>query len=319
MMRISIAAAALVVHVALMLALAPLLVGCLRWAEARLMGRIGPPPLQPWHDLRRLALKQPVLAENASWLFRAAPVVAFAATLSAAALVPSFASGMLDVPLADLVAIVGLLALARCTLALAGLDAGTAFGGLGASRTMTVAALAEPAMLLVVFALGLLVGSTNLDAILAALSDGAGLRASLGLALVALVMVGIADCGRLPLASPATRLELTMLQEALGLEYSGWYLALLQWTAALKLLLWLTLIGTILLPFGLASPDSGLPAWLLALPAWGVKVGMLAAGLAIFESAIGGMRWVRAAEFLGVAAALGLLAAVVAFAGQVLT
>jgi formate hydrogenlyase subunit 4 len=314
-----IAAAALVVHLGLMLALAPLLVGCLRWLEARLTGHVGPPPLQPWRDLLRLALKQPVLAGNASWLFRAAPVVAFAATLAAAALVPSFALGMLDAPFADLVAIVGLLALARCTLALAGLDTGTAFGGLGASRVMTVAALAEPTMLLVVFALGLLAGSTNLDSILAALSDGAGLRASLGLALVALVMAGIAECGRLPLASPATRLELAMAHEALGLEYSGWYLALLQGTAALKLLLWLTLIGTILAPFGLANPQAGPSAWLLALPAWGVKVGVLAAGLAMFESAVAGMRLARAAEFLGVAAALGLLAAVVAFAGQVLT
>ena len=248
--------AALLVHVGLMLALAPLLVGFLRWIKARLLGRVGPPVLQPWRDLRRLARKQPVLAENASWLFRAAPAAGFAATLAAAALVPGFALGMATAPLSDLLAIIGLLALARCVLALAALDIGTAFGGIGAAREMTFASFAEPAMLLVVFTLALLVGTTNLDAIATALREAAvGLRVSLGLALVSILAVAIAENGRIPVDNPATHLELTMVHEAMVLEYSARHLALIEGTAALKLLLWMTLIAAVFVPFGTASPS----------------------------------------------------------------
>ncbi len=309
--------AALLVHVGLMLALAPLLVGFLRWIKARLLGRVGPPVLQPWRDLRRLARKQPVLAENASWLFRAAPAAGFAATLAAAALVPGFALGMATAPLSDLLAIIGLLALARCVLALAALDIGTAFGGIGAAREMTFASFAEPAMLLVVFTLALLVGTTNLDAIATALREAAvGLRVSLGLALVSILAVAIAENGRIPVDNPATHLELTMVHEAMVLEYSARHLALIEWTAALKLLLWMTLIAAVFVPFGTASPESGPLVWLLALPAWGLKVGVLAGGLALFETALAKMRVFRVPEFLGVALLLGLLAAVFLFLSQ---
>lgn len=314
-----IGAAALLVHVALMLALAPVLVGAIRWTKARLMGRVGPPVMQPWRDLLRLARKQPVLAENASWLFRAAPSAALAATLAAAALVPGFALGMASAPLADLLAIVGLLGLARCTLALAGADIGTAFGGIGASRAMTFAAFAEPAMLLVVFTLALPAGTTNLDAIATGLREGGLLRLSMGLALVAIVAVAIAENGRAPVGNPTTRLELTMVHEAMALEYSGPHLALIEWTAALKLLLWMTLIATIFVPFGMATPESGLLVWLLALPVWGLKVGVLAVALVLFETAIAGMRTFRVAEFLGLALLLALLAAVLLFASEGIT
>jgi formate hydrogenlyase subunit 4 len=154
-----------VLHIALVLAAAPLLVGYLRRMKARLLGRGGPPLTQPWRDLARLARKQPVMAENASWLFAGAPAASFAATLAAAALVPSFALGMTTAPIADLLVIAGLLTLGRCTLALAGMDIGTAFGGIGASREMTFAVFAEPALLLVIFTLALLAGTTNLDAV----------------------------------------------------------------------------------------------------------------------------------------------------------
>ena len=309
--------ASLVVHLVLALTLAPVLVGFIRWAKARLVGRVGPPVTQPWRDLLRLARKQPVLAENASWLFRAAPATVFAATLAAVALVPGFALGIATAPLADLLAIVGLLALARCTLALAGLDIGTAFGGIGASRAMTFAVFAEPAMLLVIFALALLAGTTNLDAIAVVLRDsGVGPRLSLGLALVAIVVVAIVENGRIPIDNPATQLELTMVREAMALEYSARHLALIEWAAALKLLLWMTLIATIFVPFGMAVPESGPLVWLLALPVWAMKVGVLASVLVLFESAIARMRVFRVPEFLGVAVLLGLLAAVFVFVSQ---
>ena len=309
--------ASLVVHLVLALTLAPVLVGFIRWAKARLVGRVGPPVTQPWRDLLRLARKQPVLAENASWLFRAAPATVFAATLAAVALVPGFALGMATAPLADLLAIVGLLALARCTLALAGLDIGTAFGGIGASRAMTFAVFAEPAMLLVIFALALLAGTTNLDAIAMVLRDsGAEPRVSLGLALVAIMVVAIAENGRIPVDNPATQLELTMVREAMALEYSARHLALIEWAAALKLLLWMTLIATIFVPFGMAAPESGPLVWLLALPVWAMKVGVMASVLVLFESAITRMRVFRVPEFLGVAVLLGLLAVVFAFVSQ---
>ncbi len=303
--------ALLAVHLALLLTLAPVLAGIVRWTKSRLMGRVGAPVFQPWRDLQRLARKQPVLAENASWLFRGAPTIAFAATLAAAALVPGFALGMATAPLADLLAIAGLLALARCTLALAGLDTGTAVGGLGASREMSFAAFAEPAMLLVIFTLALLAGSTNLDAIAGALREGtAGPLFPLGLALLAMLAVAIAGNGRAPIDNRAALAETGMVHAALALAYSGRHLALIEATAALKLLLWLTLIAAIFLPFGTATPESGLLVWLLALPVWGLKLGGLAMALALFEAGVAGMRVFRVPELLGLAVLLGVLAAV---------
>ena len=307
----------LAAHVALMLALAPVLVGFIRRVKARALGRVGPPVMQPWRDLRRRARKQPVLAANASWLFAAAPAAGFAATLAAAALVPGFALGMATASLADLIVIAGLLTLARCVLALAALDTGTAFGGIGASRDMTFATFAEPAMMLVIFTLALMLGTTNLDAIALVLRDATvGLRVSLGLALVAIVAVAIAETGRIPVDNPATHLELTMVHEAMVLEYSGRHLALIEWAAALRLLLWMTLIAAIFAPFGIATPQSGPLGWLLAVPLWMAKVGVTATVLALFESAIAKMRVFRVPEFLGIAVLLGLLAAVFLFVSQ---
>jgi formate hydrogenlyase subunit 4 len=309
--------ATLFVHTALMLAAAPVLTGCLRWLEARLVGRAGPSPLQPWRDLMRLARKHPVVALEASWLFRAAPAAAFAATLAAAALVPGFALGMASGPLADLLVIIGLLAGARAALALAALDAGTAFGGLGASRAVTFAVFAEPAMLMVIFALALLAGTTNLDAMAAALREGGpGLGVPLGLALLATVAIALAETGRHPLAGPATRIELAMVHQAMALEYSGFHLALVEWTAALRLLVWLTLIATLFVPAGQAAPSSGVLGWLLALPLWAAKIAVLATALGLVEAGTARMRLVRVPGLLGVALLLALLAAAFVFAGQ---
>lgn len=303
-----------ILHTALMLAAAPLLVGFVRRIKARLLGRAGPAVLQPWRDLIRLARKQPVLAENASDLFRAAPVASFAAIAAAALLVPSFALGMLLGPLSDLILIAGLLTLARCALALAGMDIGTAFGGIGSSREMTFATFAEPALLLVIFTLALLAGTTNLDAIATLLREGTlGLRVSLGLALVAAIMVALAENARIPVDNPATHLEVTMVHEAMALEYSGRDLALIEGGAALKLLLWLTLIGTVFLPFGAAPPGANPLLWILGLATWAAKVLVLGTGLAVIETAIAKMRVFRVPEFLGIAVLLGLLAAVFLF------
>ena len=301
-------------HTALMLAGAPVLVGAIRVLKARLLGRTGPPILQPWRDLIRLFRKQPVCAENASWLFHAAPAAGFAATAAAAMLIPSFSLAMTSAPIADLIVIVGLLTLARVILALAGMDVGTSFGGIGASREMTYAVFAEPALLLVVFTLALLLGTTNLDLVVTTLREGNyGVRVSLGLALIAIITVAIAENGRIPIDNPATHLELTMVHEAMVLEYSGRYLALIEWTAALKLLVWMTLISSIFLPFSLAT---NVLFWPVGALAWAAKVGALAAGLGIFESAIAKMRVFRVPEFLGIAVLLGLLAAVFLFVSQ---
>jgi formate hydrogenlyase subunit 4 len=303
-----------ILHAALLLAAGPLVVGLIRRIKARLVGRVGPPVLQPYRELLRLARKQPVLAENASLLFRAAPLASFAATAAAAALVPSFALGMATAPVADLLVIAGLLTMARVALALAAMDVGTAFGGIGASREMSFAAFAEPALVLVFLTLMLLAGSTNLDLIAGLLRDGSlGLRVSLGLALVSTLAVAVAENGRIPVDNPASHLELGMVHEAMVLEYGGPDLALIEATAALRLLLWFTLIATIFIPFGIAPAGAGPVAWAIGLAAWLAKMLGLALALAVFETSLAKMRVFRVPEFLGIAVLLGLLAAVFLF------
>lgn len=292
----------LLLHAALVLAAAPVLAGLLGLARARLLGRSGPPVLQPWRDLVRLARKQPVLAEDASWLFAALPGVCVAATLAAALLVPSFALGMATAPLADLLVIAGLLALARCALALAGLDTGTAAGGMGASRATLFAAHAEPVLLLVFLLLALLAGTTNLDAVAAALREGGqGLRLPLGLALLATCAVALAGTGA---------------QDTLALEYSGRHLALVEYAAALRLLLWLSLIAAMFLPFGLAPAGAGPVAWIVGLLAWAGKLGGLCAGLLLLEAGAAGLRVLDVPRLLGAALLLALLAALLLFVSQ---
>src|SRR5712672_3689991 len=249
-----------------MLLLAPLLTGVVRKIKARLLLRRGPPLVQPYRDLVRLMRKEVVLADNASWLFRVNPYLIFAATWVAASLVPTFRTGLLFSWSADLIAIVALLGSARFFLALAGLDVGTSFGGIGASREVMIASLAEPAMLMIMFTLALIAGSTQLSTMAEyMLSPEVGLRVSLGLALLALIMVAIAENARIPVDNPATHLELTMVHEAMVLEYSGRHLALIELTAALKLILYLSLIACLFTPWALAAPDA--PPAVLAIGA----------------------------------------------------
>jgi formate hydrogenlyase subunit 4 len=203
------------VQMALVLLLAPLLTGFVRRVKARLLRRRGPSLLQPYRDLSRLIRKEVVLAEDASWIFRSAPYLIFSATWVAAALVPTFATGLLYSWSADLIAVIAMLGSARFLLALAGLDVGTSFGGIGSSREVMIATLAEPAMLLIAFTVALVAGSTQLSTVAAFMSSPeVGLRVSLGMALIGLVMVAIAENARIPVDNPATHLELTMVHEA---------------------------------------------------------------------------------------------------------
>jgi formate hydrogenlyase subunit 4 len=255
-----------------------------------------------------------VLAENASAVSRVAPYLAAGAALAALSLVPSFARGMAFAPLGDLVLIAGLLALGRVALALAGLDVGTAFGGLGAAREMSFAALAEPALLVAVLSLAILAGTTGIEGIAATFQEGAvGLRVSLLLALIALLAVAMAENARIPVDNPATHLELTMVHEAMILEASGRHLALWEAAAAFRLTLWLALLAAVFLPFGTAPAGFAPLGWVAGLLAWVGKVAVLCLALAAFESAIAKMRVFRVPEFLGVALLVGVLGAILLF------
>jgi formate hydrogenlyase subunit 4 len=302
----------------LVLALAPLLAGVTRKIKARLLRRRGAPVTQPYRDLLKLIRKEAVVAGNASWLFRAAPYLIFATTWVAAALIPTFATGLSFSAAADLIVIVGLLGTARFLLALAGLDVGTSFGGIGSSREMMFASLAEPAMLMVVFTLSLFAGSTQLSSISAyMIGAGAVLSISLALALVALIIVSIAENARIPVDNPATHLELTMVHEAMILEYSGRHLAVIEAAAFLKLLLYLSLIACVFTPWGTATVGAGVLAYAVGLAAYLVKLALLAFLLVLFETAIAKMRVFRVPEFLGVALMLGLLGTILLFVSRI--
>jgi formate hydrogenlyase subunit 4 len=301
----------------LVLLMAPMLTGIVRKMKARLLRRRGPPVLQPYRDLLRLLRKEAVIAENASWLFRSAPYLIFASTWVAAALVPSFATGLLFSWAGDLIAIIALLGSARFFLALAGLDIGTSFGGIGSSREVMIASLAEPAMIMIVFTLALTAGSTQLTTIATYMSSPeVGLRVSLGLALIALIMVAIAENARIPVDNPATHLELTMVHEAMVLEYSGRHLALVELASMLKLLLYVSLIACLFVPWGLASANAGAQAFAIGAIAYGLKLTVAGALLAVFETSIAKMRVFRVPEFLGAALMLGLLGTLLLFVSR---
>src|SRR5262249_6376714 len=245
----------------LVLLLAPLLTGFVRKVKARLLRRRGPPLLQPYRDLVRLMRKDVVLADNASWLFRVIPYLMFAGTWVAASLVPTFGNGLLFSWTADLIAIIALLGSARFFQALAGMDVGTAFGGIGSSREVMIASLAEPAILITVFSVAMIAGSTQLSNVAEFMgSDAVGLRVSLGMAFVALTIVALAENARIPVDNPATHLELTMVHEAMVLEYSGRHLALVDLSSQLKLLLYVSLIACVFLPWGTATADASVGA-----------------------------------------------------------
>ncbi len=306
-------------QMALVIAVAPLLVGIVRKVKSRLTRKQGAPLQQPYRDLIRLMRKDVVLAENASWLFRVVPYLVFGATWVAAALVPTFATGLAFSWSADLIAIVALLGSARFFLALASMDAGTSFGGIGSSREMMIASMAEPAMMLIVFSLALIAGSTQLSTVVQFMaSPDVGLRVSLGMALVALVIVALAENARIPVDNPATHLELTMVHEAMVLEYSGRHLAMIELSSALKLLLYISLISGIFIPWGIADSDAGtgIVAYFSGVVFYLAKLGVAAVILAVFETSIAKMRVFRVPNFVGVALMLALLGTLLLFVSR---
>ena len=291
----------------LIIGMAPLATSLVKKLKARLQNRRGPPLLQGYRNLAKLFEKQPVLASQASWLFRAAPYVIFAATALAAAIMPVMLVATPLTSAADIIALVALLALARFFTALAAMDVGTAFGGMGASREMTFAALTEPALLMSIFVLSMVAHSTNMTAMIdAVLNSGLGLRPSLAFALAALILVTIAETGRIPVDNPATHLELTMVHEAMILEYSGRYLALIEWANQIKLLLFATLLLNLFFPWGMAQTADAV-SLLIAAASWLGKLLVLFGLLALFETWMAKMRIFRVPEYLGLAFLLAIL------------
>ncbi|PYM35791.1 MAG: formate hydrogenlyase [Candidatus Rokuibacteriota bacterium] len=298
----------------LALFLAPGVVGLVRWLKARLQNRRGAPPWQPYRELRKLFQKEVVVSRHASWLFHLAPFVVFASTLAVAVIVPVLAVPLLVDRIGDLLVVVYLLLLGTFFLALAGLDPGSAFGGMGASREVTVAALAEPTLAVAIFALARSAGSTNLGEIAARTTADPLSAVSPGhlLAFAALFIVMLAETGRLPVDNPATHLELTMIHEAMVLEYSGRYLALIEWAAALKFLVFFILLGNLFVPWGLARALT-LEAVMTAVGVFAVKVVVLAVAVAVLETRVAKLRLFRVPELLSASFVLALLAVTSSF------
>lgn len=294
-------------QLALYAALAPLLAGWIRKVKAVLQNRRGAPLLQPYRDLYKLLGKEARVAHTASPLFRAAPYIVFVATWLAAATVPLLATDIPTGLVADIIVLVGLLALARFFLALAGMDVGTAFGGMGASREMLISSLAEPAMLLAVFTLAMTAHTTNLASLIEIqLTGPLVLRPSYLFALGALTLVAVAETGRIPVDNPGTHLELTMVHEAMILEYSGRHLALMEWAAQIKLMLYGALIVNLFFPWGIAQ-GADLAGLGLGLVAVVFKLLALGAALAVAETVLTKMRLFRVPAFINLALLLGLL------------
>ena len=294
-------------HTLLFVAVAPLFAGWVRRIKCYLQNRQPPPWLQPYRDLRRLFSKQIILAHNASVVFRMAPYIVCGTAIMAASVIPFLVVRIPMAAMADAIVLVGVFAFGRFFLALAGLDIGTSFGGMGSSREMIVAALAEPAMLMVVFTLAMLASSTNLSTVITfLLNQDPSLRPSLLFAFLAMVLVGIAETGRIPVDNPATHLELTMLHEAMILEYSGRHLALMDMAAQIKLTIYAVLIANLFFPLGISQTLE--PAALgFAAFAITAKLAILGALLATGETVLAKMRLFRVPTFLAVAFTLALI------------
>jgi len=293
----------------LALLLAPGLVGLIRWLKARLQSRRGAPPWQPYFELKKLFGKEVILSVRSSWIFRVTPFIVFSSTAAVTLLVPMLAVPLPFDPAGDLLLVVYLLLVGTFFLALAGLDPATAFGGMGASREMTVAAIAEPTIALAIFSLAISAGSTNLSKIVTATLTNPGVTISPGhmLAFAALFIVTLAETGRLPVDNPSTHLELTMIHEAMILEYSGRYLALIEWASWLKLTIFALLLSNLFIPWGLAielTPLSVLVALLTLL----LKLAAVAVVIVVLETRIAKLRLFRVPELLGVSFVLALLA-----------
>jgi formate hydrogenlyase subunit 4 len=298
-------------EIAVALALAPLLVGWVNQCRAWLQNKSAPPLLQPYRMLHKLFHKDSVVAEGASPLFRAAPYIVFGCMALACAIVPTLSTELPLSPAADAIALVGLFALARVFISLAAMDIGTSFGTLGARREMLVGFLAEPALLMVLFTASLISHSTSLTTIVDTLAHRElAIYPSLALAGVAFTIVSLAENARVPVDNPATHLELTMIHEAMILEYSGRHLALIEWAAALKLFAYSCIGLALFFPWGVAQAQAPL-ALLLAMPLLAVKLAIGGAALAFLEAMSAKMRIFRVPEFLGIAFVLAVIAILV--------
>ena len=292
-------------------ALAPLFLGWVNQCRAWLQNRKAPSLLLPYRSIRKLFHKDAVLAEGASPLFRAAPYVVFGAMVAVASIIPSMGTGLPFTSVADAIALVGLLATARVFMALAAMDIGTAFGTLGARREMMVGFLAEPALLMVIFVASLLSATTALPLIAERLATQApALNPSLAFTAVAFTMVLLAENARIPVDNPATHLELTMIHEAMLLEYSARHLALMEWAAALKLFNYAGIGFALFVPWGVSTGEPEPAALLLSIPVLIGKLAVAGVWLALIETLSAKLRVMRAPEFLSTAfmfAVLGLL------------
>ncbi len=303
-----------VLQAALVVAGAPVLAGLMKAVRARLEGRAGPSVRQPWRDVRKLLGKERIVPANASWVFSTAPLVLVATAVLVAGIVPFLTTRSALDQVGDLFAVVYLLLLGTVFLALAGLDPGTAFGGMGSSRAMTVAALAEPTILLAIFALSVTAGSSNLAAIVASTLDHPGGVASPGsvLAFAALAVVTLAETGRLPVDNPSTHLELTMIHEAMVLEYAGPDLALVELAAAMRLVVFLGLLANLFVPWGIATTTH--PLELAAgAGAAAAKIALLGGAIAAGEVFVAKLRLFRVPELLAASFVLAFLAVTVSF------
>jgi len=303
-----------ILQLLIVIGLSPLLIGMMRQLRARLEGRAGPGIAQPWRDLRKLMRKQRTSPRGTSEVFRVALLLLVATCLVVAAVAPFVTTASALDPVADLFAVVALLTLGTVALALAGLDTGTAFGGMGASRETTIIALVEPTMLVAIFALSVPVGSTNLAAIVTSgLDDPAQVFSPVSLlAAVALIVVIIAETGRLPVDNPSTHLELTMVHEAMVLEYSGPDLAMVELASAMRLTVFLGLLANLFVPWGIATSGS-VPVIAIGVLAFVVKVAVLGAALAVGEVFLAKLRLFRVPELLAGSFVLGLLAVAASF------
>ena len=302
-----------VFQVAGLLAVAPLLRGGIKKMKATMQMRKGPPLLQGYYDLAKLFRKETVRSETASWVYVLGPRLYFAAAVAATMLVPVLvAASPLD-GAGGILGLVGILALGRFALAAAALDTGSPFGGMGSSREMTIAALAEPALMLGLFTSALAAGSLDLGAVVrGALAPGALFRPSDILALSGLFVVLIAETGRIPVDNPATHLELTMIHEAMVLEYAGPDLALVEWASALKELLYITLLIDLFFPFGIATTIAPGPVAIAAV-AWVAKVFVFGVVITLVETTNAKLRLFRVPELVAVSLGLGFIALAIRF------
>jgi formate hydrogenlyase subunit 4 len=293
---------------------APLLIGLLRTAKARLAGRPGPRPLQPYADLRKLLAKRPVVSSTTSWIFRVTPYIQVATMLVGALVVPILVRHPVLAFAGNIILLMYVFLLGTFFLALAGLDAGSVFGGMGSSREVAIAALAEPTVILAILGLALRAGTINLGGVMERFAGEPLLAMNPGhlLAFAALFIVMLAETGRLPVDNPATHLELTMIHEAMVLEYSGHHLALIEWASGMKLFLFLTLLANLFLPWGIA-PVVSASGLLLSAVILAAKLSVLTAAVAALESVVAKLRLFRVPELLAGSFSLALLSVMAVF------